>query len=526
MAAPSKAYRRMMALMTKAGISSREDRLHVARTLLGEPVESFTRMSDEDVEKIVTGLRSWELVQEERFLNGTMFIEAGMIAEFLSDPGKLVLSARSILPDSTSRKAFMSAHPQLDVNEQSYAASTADFDSVLSKIASESDTSAQRLTVSSGRWAKWRTISPPTVSMGLALGIGGIPRGKVIHLWGRKHAGKSMMANCLIAQAQSQDIPCVLIDAEAAATGDFLGDLGVDIENLNVIRPSDLETLCTLLRKLAKTGALIIVDSIAASSSSVELERDLKKDSPRVGGNARLWTTTLSLVRKDLLDSGGTLVLINQVRSKIGASQYEEDEKPYGSEGIQHNSDISIKVSAVREKNETLKKNGYAVSRLRFDKNRFSGNTPPLSLSFRPGFPYNRGLDLVRTAGDEVYPGVSVTYGEMSGGALLAKTLADDNGELVEKANRWSVLVDPTMMAAILEDDPEFDAVEVTAAEDFDPDNIPALDAENGAYFTLPRVGELQATKWIQAHPVAREVIIQRMLDGLNNRKAYIEETE
>lgn len=514
----------MMALMTKAGIASREDRLHVARAILGEPLESFTVMTEEEIEQVASGLRAWELVQTERFTSGTLFIEAGMMAELLSDPAKLSLSDRSILPDSTSRKAFMSAHPQLDVSEQNYAASTADFDTVLSQIAAATDTKAQRLTISEGRWEKWRTIPAPTVSMGLALGVGGMPRGKIVHLWGRKHAGKSMMANCLIAQAQSQGIPCVLLDAEAAATGDFLGDLGVDIEDLSVIRPPDLETLCSLLRSLAKTGALIVVDSIAASASSVELERNLKKDAPRVGGNALLWTSTLGIIRKDLLDSGGTVVLINQVRSKIGASQYEEDEKPYGSEGIQHNSDISIKVTPVREKNETLRKNGYANSKLRFDKNRFAGNTPPLSLPFRPGFPYNRGLDLVRTAGDFIYPGVETTYGEMSGGAILAKTLADDNGELVEKANRWTILVDPTMMAAIRADEPDFDAVEVEPVEEFDPDSIPPLDAENGVYFTLPRVGELAATKWIQAHPTAREVIIERMLDGLDSRRALIGE--
>ena len=517
----STSYRHLMALMGKAGIQDKVDRLRFASRVLRKKVDSYTTLGESDIELLLDTMRGWESAQEIRFANGTISCETAMTLEWMNNPDMLMLSDKSFLPDAQSRRKFMEKN-KLDVTQENYKIND-DFDAIMDKALSGLSTGdAKRLTTTDGRWEDWKVIPTPTASMGLAMGIGGIPRGKMIQLWGKKHAGKSMLSYSIIAEAQKAGIKCVLIDAEAAATGDFIDRLGVDTEELRVVRPRDLEELCTILRRLAASGFLIVVDSIAASQSSIELERNLKKEHARVGGNAMLWSATLAILRAELVEHGTTVVLINQVRAKMDKSLYEDPDKPWGAESIQHNIDISMKVAAVTEKNPTLKENGYKISRCYIDKNRFSGDSNRVDLHFKPGFPYNRSLDLVRACGEEVSKGSGITYGEMADNVLLENHAADDNGELISKNSRWAIRIDPLMMAAIQVDDEDFAEVDIEPLADWDQVTVPPIDKENSSYFTIPRVGVIPATRWLREHPTARMVIEQRMLDGLNNKRTMI----
>lgn len=513
-------YRHLMVLMGNAGIQNKADRFLFASKVLKRKVTSFTRLSTQDVDALVNALHGWTSAQEVRMINGVLNCEAAMTLEMMNNPDRLMISEESVLPNAQSRRNFMSKM-NIDINENKYKARE-DVSSVLDKaLTGLSTSSPTQLAVSEGRWDSWRVIPAPTTSMGLAIGIGGIPRGKIIHLWGMKHAGKSMLSYSIIAEAQKEGIPCILIDAEAAATGDFIEAIGVDVEELNVVRPNDLEELCTMLRRLADSGYLIVVDSIAAAESAAELERNLSKEHARVGGNARLWTSTLSTIRAKMLEHGTTLVLINQVRSNIGGGMYDPDYKPWGSEGIQHHTDISIHINKVNEKNTTLKGQGYRISRCRMDKNRF-GEMTTFDLHFKPGFPYNKSIDVVRWCGQEASVGSGVTYSDLAHNVLVAGYAADDNGELTSNKNRFAIRIDPLMMTAIRVDDPDFFDVDIAPLEDWDHVTVTPVDTEKSTYFTLPRSGELSASAWMKDHPMARSVIESRLLDGLKNKSSMI----
>lgn len=406
-----------------------------------------------------------------------------------------------------------------------------DLDSMLDDLQkSNSDMQIIEADPSHGRMSSDKVIPAPTTSLGLALGVGGIPRSKVIHVWGEKHGGKTLLANHFIAEAQKINIPTIILDAEAAADGAFMSDVGVDTSMVRIVQPTDLESLCTSLRKLASSGALVIVDSIAAAESSAELERNLAKDHARVGGNAALWKSTLSIFRPLARKYGTTLILINQMRANFNAGMMGDPHKPYGPEAIQHNSDISIRVTSVKEKKDTLKKHGYKISRLRFTKNRMSGDLAVLDLVFKPGYPYNESIDLVRVCTQPIDVGCDMTYGELSKNALVGDTVFDDqNQEFAPKKNRYAIAIDPHMMAAIQVDEPDFADVDIVPVEGYndhwDSDNpAPDLDEENFTGFTLPGVGEMNAMKWLKNHPTARNLISERMLNGLNWKKDFISE--
>lgn len=526
----TKQFSYMMQKFQECGVYSASDRLDAISHIAGRKIRYYSELNNDLIQDMITALEDWKFLQLIRFQNGTVFDESLMFVKNMCDMDTLTASDNFVLPTHTSRKNFRKAI--MAQNKVGFENPTLDeLDGMISDI-QKSNSGVQIIEVdpSHGRMSSDRVIPAPTTSLGLALGVGGIPRGKVIHVWGEKHGGKTLLANHFIAEAQRVDVPTVILDAEASADGAFLSDVGVDVSKVRIVQPTDLEALCTSLRGLAKSGAMIIVDSIAASESSAELERNLAKDHSRVGGNAALWKSTLSIFRGEARIHGTTLILINQLRANFNAGMMGDPHKPYGPEAIQHSADVSIRVTPVKEKKDALKKNGYKISRLRFNKNRMNGELAVIDLVFKPGYPYNRSIDLVRTCGNTIDAGSEMTYGELSKNALLADTAFDDEkSEFIPKKNRYSIAIDPYMMAAIRVDEPEFVEVDIEPVENYDDHwnsdrPAPDVDEENSAGFTLPGVGEINAMKWLKNHPTARDLISERMLNGLNRKRDFISE--
>lgn len=522
-------YRHMMALLGQCGLTQRTTRLRVVSHILNRDVTTFTSLTSNDVDDIVSALSMWKMVQQERFDAGIIMQESLLYVNRMCDVNQLTISDNDVLPTQASRKQFkeyiMSHTPSFSNPTQD------DMENIINQITSaDKDIDVVSLDTHAGRLSSDKVIAAPTVSLGLALGVGGLPRGSVAHIYGEKHGGKTLLANHFIAEAQAAGIPAVLLDAEAAADGAFMAAVGANMDGVTILRPHDLESLCSALRKLAKSGALIVVDSIASSESSRELERNLTKDAPRVGGNANLWKSTLSIFRPDAKKYGTTLILINQIRANMNAGMMGDPHKPYGSESIQHNSDISIRVSSVKEQKDVLKKNGYKVSRMRFYKNRNNGQLDKVDITFKPGKPYDRSIDLVRCCGKTIDDGNDMTYGELSYNALIANHIFDDeSGVFQPRNNRYAITIDPYMMAAIRMDEPDFEEVDIEPVEEYnglwDEDNpAPDVDADNWTGFTLPGVGEVNAMKWLKKHPYARDLIAERFLNGLNRKNDFIKE--
>lgn len=524
-------YKNMMALLRQCGFVSRNDRLRVMSKILGKDVSTFTSLTEEDVEEAVRSLNSWRMLQNERFTSGILLEESLLYVQQACDISMLTVSDNDVLPNETSRRKMRNF---IMSNKKNF--STPDKDDISSRLAAFASKKSDVLDVvevdaTLGRLPSGEVIPAPTVSLGLALGVGGLPRGSITHVYGEKHSGKTLLSSHLIAEAQRCGIPAILIDMEAAADGAFLASAGVDVDELNIIVPHDLETMAEVLRDFSDSGAFIVVDSIAAAESRREFERNISKESPRVGGNAMLWKSTLNLFRPGAKRSGTTLLMINQVRANMNAGMMGDPLKPYGTEAIQHNSDISIRVSSVTEKKDTLKNSGYKNSRFNFKKNRNSGQLDTVDVCFKPGRPYDRSIDIVRSCSMAIEPNNPMTYGELSKGALMADTTYNDKEDKFEsKKNRFAITIDPYMMAAIQLDDPDFAEVDITPVENYDglwdSDN-PAPDIADDAPtsgFTLPGVGEINAMKWLKKHPSARDLIAERMLNGLNRKNEYIQE--
>jgi recombination protein RecA len=162
--------------------------------------------------------------------------------------------------------------------------------------------------------------SLPTGSLGLdiALGIGGIPRGRVVEIFGPESSGKTTLALELVAQAQKRNGICAFIDAEHALDIGYAGKLGVKTEDLLVSQPDHGEQALEIADTLVRSGAIdvLVIDSVAALVPRAEIEGDM--GDPQMGLQARLMSQALRKLTATIAKSRTIVVFINQIRMKIG----------------------------------------------------------------------------------------------------------------------------------------------------------------------------------------------------------------
>ncbi len=160
----------------------------------------------------------------------------------------------------------------------------------------------------------------PTGSIGLdtALGIGGLPRGRVVEVFGPESSGKTTLAIHAIAQAQKQGGLAAFIDAEHAFDRFYAKKLGVDIDNLLISQPDHGEQALEIADNLIRSGALdiIVIDSVAALTPKSEIEGDMGDS--KMGLQARLMSQALRKLTATISKTGATCIFINQLREKIG----------------------------------------------------------------------------------------------------------------------------------------------------------------------------------------------------------------
>lgn len=161
-------------------------------------------------------------------------------------------------------------------------------------------------------------IPTGAISLDAALGVGGIPRGRVIELFGPESAGKTMLALHIVSEAQRMGGVAAFVDAEHALDVQFARKLGVDVDNLLVSQPDSGEEALEITDTLVRSGAidLIVVDSVAALVPKAELEGDMGDS--HVGLHARLMSQALRKLTGSAQKSGTTVLFINQLRMKIG----------------------------------------------------------------------------------------------------------------------------------------------------------------------------------------------------------------
>ena len=161
-------------------------------------------------------------------------------------------------------------------------------------------------------------ISTGAMALDLALGIGGLPRGRIIEVFGPESSGKSTLALHVVAEAQRNGGICAYIDAEHALDPVYAKAIGVDIDELLISQPDTGEQALEIADMLIRSGAMdvIVVDSVAALTPRAELEGDM--GDTHVGLQARLMSQALRKLTGTLSKSSTIALFINQLREKIG----------------------------------------------------------------------------------------------------------------------------------------------------------------------------------------------------------------
>ena len=191
------------------------------------------------------------------------------------------------------------------------------------------------------------SISTGSLGLDLALGVGGLPKGRVIEIYGPESSGKTTLTLHAIAEAQKQGGVCAFIDAEHALDVKYAGDIGVDTDNLLVSQPDygeqALEILETLIRSCAVN--LIVIDSVAALTPKVEIDGDM--DDMQVGVQARLMSKALRKITSIMHKTNTTVIFINQIRMKIGMTGYGSPETTTGGNALKFYSSVRLDIRRI-----------------------------------------------------------------------------------------------------------------------------------------------------------------------------------
>lgn len=196
-------------------------------------------------------------------------------------------------------------------------------------------------------------IATGALSLDLALGVGGLPRGRIIEIYGPESSGKTTLTLSVIAQAQRQGGIAAFIDAEHALDPEYAGRLGVSIEDLLVSQPDSGEQALDIVEQLVRSSALdlIVVDSVAALVPKAEIDGEMGDS--HVGLQARLMSQALRKLTAVVSKTRTTVVFINQLRQKIGV-MYGNPETTTGGNALKFYCSVRLDIRKI----ESLKRDG------------------------------------------------------------------------------------------------------------------------------------------------------------------------
>ncbi|MGL4975662.1 MAG: recombinase RecA [Bosea sp. (in: a-proteobacteria)] len=198
------------------------------------------------------------------------------------------------------------------------------------------------------------TISTGSLGLDIALGVGGLPKGRVIEIYGPESSGKTTLALHTIAEAQKKGGVCAFVDAEHALDTVYARKLGVDLENLLISQPDTGEQALEITDTLVRSGAVdvLIIDSVAALVPRAEIEGEMGDVQP--GLQARLMSQALRKLTASISRSNTMVIFINQIRMKIGV-MYGSPETTTGGNALKFYASVRLdirRVSTLKERDE------------------------------------------------------------------------------------------------------------------------------------------------------------------------------
>lgn len=199
-------------------------------------------------------------------------------------------------------------------------------------------------------------ISTGSLGLDLALGVGGLPKGRIIEIFGPESSGKTTLTLHVIAEAQKLGGTCAFIDAEHALDTQYASKLGVDLNKLLVSQPDNGEQALEICNTLVNSGAIdvIVVDSVAALTPKAEIEGDMGDS--HVGLQARLMSQALRKLTGTVNRSGTMVIFINQIRMKIGV-MFGNPETTTGGNALKFYSSVRLDIrrtGAIKDKEEIV----------------------------------------------------------------------------------------------------------------------------------------------------------------------------
>ena len=280
------------------------------------------------------------------------------------------------------------------------------------------------------------TIPTGSLSLDLALGVGGIPRGRIIEIYGPESSGKTTVALHMVAEAQKRGGIAGYIDAEHAMDPAYARNLGVDIENLYISQPDNGEQALEITETMVRSGAMdiVVVDSVAALVPKAEIDGEMGDS--HVGLQARLMSQALRKLTGAINKSNCVVIFINQLREKVGV-MFGNPETTTGGRALKFYASIRLDVRRV----ETLKANGEFIGnhvRVKVVKNKVAPPFKEAEFDIMYGKGISREgdiLDLAAGQGIVVKSGAWYNYNDerLGQGRENVKKLLHDNPELMEE---------------------------------------------------------------------------------------------
>jgi len=203
------------------------------------------------------------------------------------------------------------------------------------------------------------TVSTGSLGLDIALGVGGLPRGRVIEIYGPESSGKTTLALHTIAEAQKKGGVCAFVDAEHALDPIYARKLGVNLDDLLISQPDTGEQALEIADTLVRSGAVdvLVVDSVAALTPRAEIEGDMGDVQP--GLQARLMSQALRKLTGSINRSKTMVIFINQIRMKIGV-MYGSPETTTGGNALKFYASVRLdirRISTLKDRDEAIGNN-------------------------------------------------------------------------------------------------------------------------------------------------------------------------
>ncbi len=280
-------------------------------------------------------------------------------------------------------------------------------------------------------------ISTGSLGLDIALGVGGIPRGRVIEVYGPESSGKTTLAMHCIAQAQKAGGLAAFIDAEHAFDKSYAEKLGIDTENLLISQPDDGEQALEIAEHLIRSGAIdiIVIDSVAALVPRGELEGEMGES--KMGLQARLMSQALRKLTGTINKTGCSCVFINQLREKIGV-MFGNPETTTGGNALKFYASVRLDIRRIGQIKESADNVLGNRTRVKVVKNKVAPPFKTVEFDIMYGLGISKSgeiidigveLDIIQKSGSWF----SYDGNKLGQGRDAVKQLIEDNPELMDE---------------------------------------------------------------------------------------------